>query len=365
MQMTNPMVKKIHLLSKIPAYNVFYRTGIPALLPANITLSLLYSCNSRCNTCNVYKKRVRNFSLEEYKKLFESLKNAPYWFTLSGGEPFLRKDIAEIAKVAYDICKPGIINIPTNGSLNKVIYDRVHEMVEYCKSTEIIINLSLDQVGEKHDKIRGYPGNWERALLTYEQLKKLTTYPNFTLGIHTVISNLNVGEFQEIYKELIQLEPDSYITEIAEERVELGTIDESITPGYEEYSNVINFLLEEMNKNKQKGIAAVTQAFRIEYYQFVKDWLKKQDQMIPCKAGVISAQVSPDGEIWPCCIRADSMGNLREENYDFLKIWKSSEAYKIRKSIKFKECHCPLANAGYTNILSSPKFMTKVIKNLI
>jgi len=363
--MSTSLSKKITLLTKIPAYNLFYYTGKPSLLPANITLSLLYSCNSRCNTCNVYEKRVQNFTVDEYKKLFHSLGSAPYWFTLSGGEPFLRKEIAEIAKAAYDICQPGIINIPTNGSLNKVIYDRVSEMVEYCKNTEIIINLSLDHINEKHDKIRGYPGNWERAMLTYSQLKELKSFPNFTLGIHTVISNFNVKEFQDIYKELIQLEPDSYITEIAEERVELGTIDEPITPGYESYSAAIDFLLGEMEKKKQKGIAGVTQAFRTEYYKFVKDWLKEKNQILPCKAGIISAQVSPDGNIWPCCIRADSMGNLREENYDFAKIWTGSSAKKIRKSIKNRECHCPLANASYTNLLSSPKSLVKVLKNLL
>ena len=335
--MKSANLKKISLLSKIPVFNSFYYTGTPTLLPANITLSLLYSCNSRCMTCNVYEKKVDNFKVDEYKKTFKSLGNAPYWFTLSGGEPFLRKEIADIAKAAYDICQPGIINIPTNGALNKVILERVHEIVEYCKSTDIIINLSLDQIGEEHDKIRGYPGNWERAMVTYNELKKLRKYPNFTVGIHTVISNFNVEQFQEIYKELIQLEPDSYITEIAEQRVELNTLGEPITPSYEQYSNAIDFLLSEMEKRKQKGVAGITQAFRKEYYQFVKSWLQKQEQVIPCKAGVVSAQISPDGDIWPCCIRADSMGNLREENYDFAKIWKSSMAKQIRKSIKNKE----------------------------
>lgn len=333
-------------------------------MPANITLSLLYSCNSRCMTCNVYEKKVENFTLEEYEKTFNSLGKAPYWFTLSGGEPFLRSDIAEIAKLADRICEPGIINIPTNGALNKVIPEQVQNMLENCPNTDIVINLSLDHVGEDHNRIRGYPKNWERAMVTYQELKKLKKYKNFTLGIHTVISNFNVDEFQEIYKELIQLEPDSYITEIAEQRVELNTLGEPITPSYEKYSKAVDFLLSEMDKKKQKGVANVAQAFRKEYYKFVKLWLQKQEQVIPCKAGVISAQISPDGDVWPCCIRADSMGNLRKENYDFKKIWTSHQAKKIRKSIKNRECHCPLANASYTNLLSSPSSLSKVVKHL-
>ena len=85
--------------------------------------------------------------------------------------------------------------------------------------------------------------NFQRAMKTYEALKELRKYDNFTLGIHTVISNFNVDEFEDIYQNLIQLQPDSYITEIAEERVELGTIGEGITPNYEKYSQAIDFII--------------------------------------------------------------------------------------------------------------------------
>ena len=356
--------KKVQLVSKIPAFHAFHSLGIPPLLPVNITISLLYSCNSRCKTCNVYLKRVDNFTLEEYDKLFHSLGKAPYWFTFSGGEPFLRQDIAEIIKTAYKWCEPGIINIPTNGSLYHRIPGLAEEIAANCPNSELIINLSLDQVGKKHDEIRGFPKNFEKAMKTYEGLKELRKYPNFTVGIHTVISNFNVSDFKEIYDELIKLEPDSYITEIAEERVELGTIGEGITPTHAKYAPAIDYLREQMKQKKADGVAKIAQAFRYEYYDLVKNILLQQTQVIPCFAGILSAQVSPDGEVWPCCIRGDSMGNLRENNYDFKKVWQSGQAKRIRKSIKAKECHCPLANASYTNMLASPKTVYKVLKNI-
>ncbi len=356
--------KQLFLLSRLPAYHAFRIFGHPVMPPVNVTVSLLYSCNSRCKTCNVYLKKVNNLTLEEYDRIFRSLGKAPFWFTFSGGEPFLRKDIAEIVKLACRHCEPGIINIPTNGSLYQRIPGLVQEMLEGCPNSEIIINLSLDQLGEKHDAIRGFPKNFERAMRTYRALKELRRYPNFTLGIHTVISNFNVDDFPEIYQGLIRLEPDSYITEIAEERVELGTIGEGITPPVEKYARAIDFLREQMKQKKQKGVAKIAQAFRYEYYQLVKQILRRQTQVIPCFAGVLSAQISPDGEVWPCCIRGDSMGNLRENNYDFSKVWRSAQAARIRKSIRKKECYCPLANASYTNMLASPTTLLKVVKNL-
>ncbi|HID38252.1 MAG TPA: radical SAM protein, partial [Calditrichaeota bacterium] len=301
-------------------------------------------------------------SINEYRKTFKSLGETPYWFTISGGEPFLRKDIVEICVAACEICNPGIINIPTNGSLYHIIPERVEAIVNKRPNTEIIINLSLDEIGKRHDEIRGFPDNWDRALKTYEGLKQLRKYSNFTLGIHTVISAFNVERFKEIYKELINLEPDSYITEIAEERVELGTVGLPIMPEKEKYFKAIDFLKQEMRGQKISGIARVARAFRLEYYELVKQYLLQHEQVIPCYAGITSCQISPDGDIWPCCVRADSMGNLRENNYDFKKIWNSNTATSIRASIKNRECACPLANASYTNLLLNSKSLLKIVR---
>lgn len=358
--------KKIQLLSRLPQIRYAYlRRQAKAPLPINLTVSLLYSCNSRCRTCNVYEKRVTNFSIEEYEQTFASIAKAPYWFTMSGGEPFLRKDIVDVCRAAGKFCEPGIINIPTNGSLYKVIPERVEAIIKSLPHTDIIINLSLDEIGEEHDRIRGFPGNWERAMMTYEELNKLRRYPNFTLGIHTVISNFNEQRFRDIYRELIKMNPDSYITEIAEERVELGTMGEPITPGPEKYAAAVDFLIGEMKKNKPAGLAKIAQSFRYEYYELVKSYLQNPRQVIPCYAGIASAQISPDGDVWPCCIRADSMGNLRDNDYNFPKVWYSDQARQIRKSIKNRECACPLANASYTNMLVRPQTLARVASRLL
>jgi hypothetical protein len=77
-------------------------------------------------------------------------------------------------------------------------------------------------------------------------------------------------------------------------------------------------------------------------------------------AGVASAQIAPNGDVWTCCVRAESMGNLREHDYDFGKVWRSREADRLRRSIKAGECHCPLANAAYTNMLTHAPTVVKV-----
>jgi sulfatase maturation enzyme AslB (radical SAM superfamily) len=232
--------------------------------------------------------------------------------------------------------------------------------------SEVIINLSLDGVGCQHDEVRGVRNNWSHAMATYTALKELKTrYRNLTLGVHTVISNFNVETFPQLC-EYVQreLKPDSFITEIAEERVELDTVGLGITPTAERYSVAIDSLLESLHDQQLTGIAAVTQAFRRQYYEIVKRTLREQRQVIPCLAGVASAQIAPNGDVWTCCVRAQSMGNLREHDYDFGSVWRTGEADQLRRSIKAGECYCPLANAAYSNMLMHGPTVAKVVADV-
>ena len=195
----------------------------------NLTLSVSFSCNSRCKTCNVYNRKSQELSLEEWTKIFQSLKQPPFWVTISGGEPFLYKDIDALVGSLYDNCRPAIINIPTNGLLYERIPIIVKQIAGHCIKSQIVINLSIDEIEERHDAIRGVPGNYRKALKTYAALKAIDA-PNLTVGLHTVISKFNAQRIPEIYAHLRALKPDSYVTEIAEERAELGTIGAEITP---------------------------------------------------------------------------------------------------------------------------------------
>ena len=333
-------------------------------MPVNFTLSLLFACNSRCMTCNVYERKVKNFTVDEYDRFLATVGRTPYWFTLSGGEPFIRKEIVDIVKVVYDRCRPKIINIPHNGTFPDTTPGRVEAMCAASPESDIIINISIDELGHRHDEIRGTKDNFELATRTFHELKKLKL-KNLTVGIHTVLSKYNVKNFPAIYKGLTALGPDSYITEVAEERNELQTMGTGITPTVEEYDRAVDFLLTELGRRKHRGISRVTQAFRKEYYRLARRTMREKRQIIPCYAGWASCHVSPDGEVWPCCIRGESSGSLRENGYDFPAIWYGEEMNKLRGSIRRGECACPLANASYTNILISPTSLARVGANFL
>jgi len=199
---------------------------------------------------------------------------------------------------------------------------------------------------------------------TWEGLKAIK-HPNLRLSVHTVVSKFNVTEIPAIYDGLQQLAPDSYITEVAEERVELDTVGWQITPSADEYAPVADFLVAKTKEKRLKGLAEVTQAFRGQYYQLTERILRQQRQVIPCHAGWASCQIAPNGDIWSCCVRAEPVGNLRQAGYDFKTIWFSPEADKLRGSIYRGECSCPMANASYTNMLLHPPTLAKVVGSLL
>jgi len=354
----------LQLLPRLPAYVAFRRLGKPKPFPFNLVVSVTYRCNSRCKTCNVWKRTANELTTHEWQQVFSKIGTTPYYLTFSGGEPFLRDDIADIVAAAVRLCKPSIITIPTNALLTGVVPQRVQEIATAANGVEVGINVSLDGVGEEHDAIRGVKGNYEKALETYRQLRALE-FPNLTLGIHTVVSRFNVERIPGIYQELSKLEPDSYISEVAEERVELGTTGTDITPSPEEYAPVADFLAAQARKGDFVGLARITQGFRAHYYQLAKRILAERRQVIPCYAGFSSAHIAPDGDVWACCTRAEPLGNLRETNYDLAPIWVGEAAEAARRSIAAGECYCPMANVSYSNMLLHAPTLVRVARQVL
>jgi MoaA/NifB/PqqE/SkfB family radical SAM enzyme len=349
-------------LLRLPSLYLFRSIGRPRFLPINFTISVTYKCNSRCRTCNIYKKTSDELDLNEWQRVFHSLGKTPFWVTISGGEPFLRADLSELVRSLYDTCRPSIINIPTNGLLGQRITGWVSEIAQHCEKAQIIVNLSVDELGSRHDEIRGVQGNFIRVMETFHALKRLHLN-NLTVGFHTVISRFNVDRMPKIYDYLIGLGPDSVVAEIAEAREELGTIGSDIAPDYQAYSKAVDSIISSQKRTHFKGIGKITQAFRAEYYQIVKRMLKEQRQVIPCYAGVASAHIAPNGDVWACCTQAESIGNVKHNGYDFKRIWFSRKAYRVRDHIKMGHCWCPLANASYTNMLFHPRTLFNVGRN--
>jgi MoaA/NifB/PqqE/SkfB family radical SAM enzyme len=351
----------LDFIAKIPLYRSFRRIGYPKMMPMEIAFTTTYRCNSKCKTCNIWKIKHYGDELElwEYEKIFHSIGKL-LWATLGGGEPFLRRDFTEIVIKLIEICKPEVITIPTNGSLHQTISKCIKKILRFSDKTKIILNISLDDIGVNHDNIRGFPKNFELITQTVKRLKNIND-KNFTLGIHTTVSKYNINRFQDIFNFVEEnIKPDSFIIETAQKRSEFFNLDSDICSDNKKIISVLDFFGKKLKQRSCYGIPKLIKSFRVVYYDNVKKLITSQKKLA-CYSHFASSHIKPYGDVWACAVRGDVVGNLRDFNYDFRKLWFSKKSEAIREQIKRRGCSCSLANVSYVNILMNFNHMSKVL----
>lgn len=327
--------------------------------PVNVTFSVTRRCQSRCRTCSIWQaERMDEMSLREIEELFRSI-GWTYFFNISGGEPFLRDDLPEIVALACRHLRPSVIHIPTNALLPERIESQTSRMLETIEAeapgTVLTIKPSFDGVGRLHDEIRGVPGNFEKLLDTLARLKALRAlHASLSVGVGTVVSRFNVDRLDETIAFAKDLAVDTYINEIAEEREEFFNEGSGITPDAATYRRLME-RFKASARASMKGMRLldrITTGLRLVYYDLVVRIMDEKRQVIPCYAGLLNVHINADGEVWPCAILAyrSRMGDARGTD-GFRRAWRSQAAREVRRSIRHGECHCPLANQAYSNIL--------------
>lgn len=365
---------KLGYLNQIMRYNLAYHLNFGKPLPDNITVSLTRACQSACLTCDCgldtrkgLVKINEELSLQEWLRIIENIHWKLAFLTISGGEPSISRNLEAIALAFTEQTRPDFITIPTNGLTPTNTLGKVRRILQKSPTSTVWhVNVSVDGIGPNHDQLRGVEGNFDKCIETLEDLLELRErYPNLRVGVHTVVSKYNIATIPQIMEYFKQYPLDNHISEIAEERYELGTMGRDITP-CERYTNVLLYLKQALG-NKKEG--TLRRALRLAYYDFVEEWCQRQNhQSVSCMAGIASAHITETGKLVSCCTRWSNvglMGDLREYGYDFRKAWLSDQAYRVRASIKNRECACPLASAAYSSLLCSPKSLLSIAKNYV
>lgn len=326
--------------------------------PTVLTFSVTAACQSKCKTCKIGAlwcedptRSKADLTLVEIEKFFRSVGNV-YYFNVSGGEPYLRKDFPEIIELACRYLKPKVIVIPTNAIMSKRIYDYTRKILQiierYNSKTTISIHPSIDGIGEKHDEIRGVKGNFDKLVKTIELLKPLEKqYKNFTIEPGTVVSNFNIDHIDEIGEFVRTQGLVGHRNEVAEQRSEFFNIGDPITPPPDKYQELMKQWARNIEANIQgKPISTkIAEAMRLVYCQIAGKILETHTRVIPCYAGILHIQVNYNGGVWGCCMLGydHEFGNLRDFDYNLPNLLTSPKALQEWKYIQSKQCACPLA----------------------
>ena len=203
--------KIMYLIGNIIEHRRMSKVKIEKVLskPLLIILDVTHRCNLECNICEIRKDgSIKEFTSLEVKNLIaQAIEWGVKEFALSGGEPFVRKDIFGILDFVNE--KKYHIGILTNGIL--LNEDFIKRLLPYLVSDTLSLSISLDALTpEIHDDIRGAKGCFERTFNGLKILSKLKKeYQNINFNTISIILNENLEELLPLAELLKSLNVNS------------------------------------------------------------------------------------------------------------------------------------------------------------
>lgn len=329
-----------------------YKTELkPFIKPFSLVFIVTQNCNLNCAMCPLDRSiTVRNeLNLQEIEDIFSSkiLRNLIN-LSITGGEPFLRKDIVDIAMAAANHI-PALkdLRFATNGTLTNKIVSSVNEILE-TTDLHVSVKVSFDGMESTHEKIRGIPGIFSKATSTLRGLEKLRE-KGYDLSISTGFTALdeNIGEIWELYDKFgdefefffksaqvlkYQVVNPKQFGQSTDRSINVLPISEQTRKSLIKFTT---FFLEKEFNDK----ASLWQSSRKMYYRYMLDFLKTPDiRPIPCSAGFSFFDIDSDGSVYACSVSGLKLGNVRKTPLD--DIWYSPTAFEIRRVIKRGDCTC-------------------------
>ncbi len=297
--------------------------------PYVISWNLTKRCNLRCSHCYLDASFlsgdiVDELSLAECRKLIDQMAevNPNACLILTGGEPLLREDIYEIASYANN--KGFMVVMGTNGLL--LNDTTVPKMLDAGIKG---IGVSLDSIHpEVHDRLRGLPGSWEKAVKGIETAKK----HNLDFQIQTTVTKENFEEISEMIDFSHKLDATGFYLFflVCTGR---GEKMSDITP--EQYEEVLSYVYKvHGNYNGMMVRAKCAPHFKRIAYQIDKNSPLLKGYVGGCRAGTNYCRITPEGEITPCPYMPGGVGNIK--NLSFNDIWSDSELFQQLRHPKYE-----------------------------
>ncbi len=327
-------------------------------LPVHLVLFVTNKCDMRCQHCFLVENGELNDKSRHVMEL-KDIKNialsVPKLLALSitGGEPFLRKDLPLIIQAFTDSGYLKTISIISNGHQTDRIIDTTRRILRE-NQPEVFLSVSLDGDRDTHNTIRNKHGSYSNAMNTLIGLTKLRKRnPHLSIGVNSTYTGSNYQEIQSLYQELESVNLDYASLNLIRgptwdskpstidinEYIHLSSLKENLIQPKRKTSSLINSLINSKNRLMTR---------------MVSETVKKNRPMSACYAGSLFGVVKDNGDVFACEQLSTPLGNLEAVDYDLSKIWFSNTASRERRSIANRECHCTYECVSSCNILFNP-----------
>jgi MoaA/NifB/PqqE/SkfB family radical SAM enzyme len=174
--------------------------------PPFLVLFVNSICNMKCEHCFYWTSLNKrdDLSVEEIFALSDSLGPIEN-LNLSGGEPFLRKELADICRKFIRTNGVKQIYVPSNGYYTDRTIAALTEIMKEPSLELFVVELSLDGMPEFHDKFRVAKNAFKKAMETYDALAKFQeTEPRLRIHSISTATDVNMGEIRTLTEYLYQ-----------------------------------------------------------------------------------------------------------------------------------------------------------------
>jgi Fe-coproporphyrin III synthase len=309
-------------------------------------------CNAKCRTCFYWEELNQHgdLSFEEIDTLTRTMPRfRELW--LSGGEPMMRPRLGDIVRMFYDRNGVRSLNLPTNGLFRERLVRLTELATAELPDLKVNINVALDGFAETHDRIRGVPGNFDRAIETIEALYPLRgRNPNIRLHVNSVITAENIGELERLgwwlidharlngqYFQIVRGDPmDPSLKSVGAD--ELAEFYRRVAPIHQHYGRNLS----DRHGGGVKGwLEKTLYTQTLAFYHTVQHAnLERSTRWpMPCTAGQSILVIDYNGDVRACELR-HKVASLRDVGCDFRRIFPSEALDRETAQIVHDQCWC-------------------------
>jgi MoaA/NifB/PqqE/SkfB family radical SAM enzyme len=308
-----------------------------AQMPVYLLMFVTNRCNARCEHCFHWRQlntAVKDeLSVDDFDKIARSL-GPMLQVTFTGGSPELRSDLPDIAERFYLHCRPANMTFCMLGFATARILEHVSEILRRCPGQKVKIGISLDGIGEEHDRLRGIPGLFPKVVATIEALAELKReYPNLRVDIGMTVHGKNyqtVGETARWVRANLPVDVLKPILVRGDPRNPETRSEVCKTT----YLNVIDGDAPWLTGANHTGTFSSWDFLVHAKEKMSRDIIAQTSHTgvapVTCAGGRETAVVYPTGDVAGCELRDEVLGNLRDEEFDFRRIWLGDKGRQFR-----------------------------------
>lgn len=177
---------------KIIFENYLYNNNILPKRPTLLQFPVTERCNSHCIMCNIWrqpkKKEITSYEINYILQdpLFSDIR----YVGINGGEPTLRSDLTQISNILFNaLPKLKGVGLITNAIDTNNVIQQCIELDRFFKKFNVDFNVevSIDGIGEIHDKNRNVKGNFNSAEFVIKSLRN----HGISVSISSTITPIN------------------------------------------------------------------------------------------------------------------------------------------------------------------------------